>query len=252
VLLALVLLVLFGPVPPAGAIVGGGTASTASHPWVVALTTADGRFFCGGTLVAARSVVTAAHCASERTPVGVQPTAPRDLRVVAGRTDLRDTGTGRDVPVVRVWVRPGFQDVTGGGDVAVLTLAAPLPGALPLVDADDTASYAPGTSADVLGWGRTGEQDPPSPVLREVRVPVVADADCARQDQGYDAASMVCAGVPEGGRDACEGDSGGPMVVGGRLVGVVSWGDGCARPGEPGVYTRLSRYRAELNPQLVG
>jgi secreted trypsin-like serine protease len=137
--------------------------------------------------------------------------------------------------------------VTKGDDVAVLTLAEPLPGeTLPLVDANDTASYAPGTEATVLGWGRTAEGANPSPALRQVQVPIETDAECARSVPEYRPGAMVCAGYPRGGKDACEGDSGGPMVVGGRLVGVVSYGRGCARPGQPGIYTRLAGYRDQL------
>jgi secreted trypsin-like serine protease len=119
-----------------------------------------------------------------------------------------------------------------------------------LIAANDTTSYQPGTNATVLGWGRTGEEAPASPTLRSVVVPVIADAECGRESSGFNANSMVCAGYPDGGRDACAGDSGGPMVVDGRLVGIVSFGEGCARAGNPGYYTRVGRYRDEVLAQL--
>jgi secreted trypsin-like serine protease len=225
---------------PANAIVGGVEASDA--PWAVALTDANGNLFCGGTLVAPDRVVTAAHCLTERIAVTAREKAPEEIRVVTGHH--RD---GTPAKVKSVWRHRDYQDVTKGDDVAVLTLAERLPGeTLPLVDADDTASYAPGTEATVLGWGRTAEGANPSPVLRQVRVPVETDAECARTVPEYRPGAMVCAGYPQGGKDACEGDSGGPMVVGGRLVGVVSYGRGCARPGQPGIYTRLAGYRDQL------
>jgi secreted trypsin-like serine protease len=225
---------------PATAIVGGSEASDA--PWAVALTDASGNLFCGGTLVAPDRVVTAAHCLTERLAVTAREKAAEEIRVVTGHR--RD---GTPAKVKSVWRHPDYQDVTKGDDVAVLTLAEPLPGeTLPLVDANDTASYAPGTEATVLGWGRTAEGANPSPALRQVQVPIETDAECARSVPEYRPGAMVCAGYPRGGKDACEGDSGGPMVVGGRLVGVVSYGRGCARPGQPGIYTRLAGYRDQL------
>ncbi|MCS7482666.1 serine protease [Umezawaea endophytica] len=233
----------FASATPAHAIVGGTEAP--ATPWAVALTDANGQLFCGGALIAPDRVVTAAHCVTERSAVGGRGRAPESIRVVAGRSDLRVKGTS--AKVASVWRHPAFRDVTGGDDVAVLTLSEPLPQApVPLVDADDTASYAEGTEATVLGWGRTAEGAAPSPTLRQVSVPIEADSDCANEVQGFRADGMVCAGYPQGGKDACEGDSGGPMVVRGKLVGVVSYGKGCARPGEPGVYTRLAAYRSRL------
>ncbi|HEX6341918.1 serine protease [Umezawaea sp.] len=233
----------FASATPAHAVVGGTEAP--DTPWAVALTDANGRLFCGGALVAPDRVVTAAHCLTEQLALTKRDRSPQAIRVVAGRSDLR--AGGPSVRVAGVWKHPDFREVTKGDDVAVLTLSEPLPQAtVPLVDAGDTASYAPGTGATVLGWGRTAEGAEPSPTLRQVDVPVVSDADCGRAVPRFRPDGMVCAGLPEGGKDACEGDSGGPMVVRGRLVGVVSYGTGCARPGEPGVYTRLAAYRSHL------
>ncbi|GAA3437640.1 S1 family peptidase [Kutzneria kofuensis] len=232
-------------------IVGGDEASTTTTPWVVALTTSAGAFFCGGTLVAPTKVVTAAHCVTQALATGGMTTkAPSSLRIVAGRTDLR-TKDGLQVRISSVWADPDFRDVGTGHDVAVLTLARTVPyRTLPLVAAGDTSAYAAGVMATVLGWGRVGENAAPSPTLQSVQVPVVADKTCAAEEGDFDATGMVCAGYPQGGKDACAGDSGGPMVVDGRLVGVVSWGDGCARAGKPGVYTRLASYRDEVSAQL--
>jgi len=233
----------FASAAPAHAIVGGVEAP--ETPWAVALTDANGQLFCGGALVAPDRVITAAHCLTERLALGTRGRAPETIRVVAGRSDLRVKGPS--TKVASVWRHPDFRDVSGGDDVAVLTLSERLPQAtVPLVDADDTARYAEGAEATVLGWGRTAEGVAPSPTLREVRVPIESDADCARAVPKFRPDGMVCAGYPQGGKDACEGDSGGPMVVRGRLVGVVSYGKGCARPGEPGIYTRLAAYRSHL------
>lgn len=238
--LAAALAAMLASAPPAQAIVGGEEAS--DSPWAVALTDASGQLFCGGTLIAQDRVVTAAHCLTEHVALAKRDRAADDIRVVTGH---RRSGT--PVKVASVWRHPDFVDVTKGDDVAVLTLAEKVPVApVPLVQANDTASYAPGTEATVLGWGRTKEGADASPVLRQVQVPIEDDATCARSVPEFRPESMVCAGYPQGGKDACEGDSGGPMIVRGRLVGVVSYGRGCARPGQPGIYTRLSEYRAFL------
>jgi len=221
---------------PADAIVGGRDAP--ATPWAVALFDGDD-FFCGGALIAPDKVVTAAHCTVSRTALGVRDRVPADLTAVAGRADL-DTSEGRAVRVAALWRHPAFTEVSGGDDVATLTLATPLP-YRPIGIADATSGQA-----TVFGWGRTAEAGAPSRRLREVDVPIRADAECAADVPDYRPGGMLCAGYPEGGKDACEGDSGGPLTVAGELVGLVSYGRGCARPGQPGVYTRLSRYQGQL------
>ncbi|MYW67288.1 trypsin-like serine protease [Streptomyces sp. SID8379] len=231
-------------------VIGGRQVQVSDSPWVVALSSRD-RFggtragqFCGGVVVARSTVLTAAHCMSEDV-LGVARGEVRDLKVIAGRSDL-GSDEGAEIPVRGTWVNPDYDRHTNSGDVAVLTLATPLPEgyALPMADADDPA-YRPGTGAAVYGWGdTTGAGDYPR-TLRAARVQVLPDAVCQEaypgsSDGTYVTSSMLCAGEQEGGRDACQGDSGGPLVAQGRLIGLVSWGSGCGRAGSPGVYTRVS------------
>jgi len=102
----------------------------------------------------------------------------------------------------------------------------------------------------VTGWGTLSEGGFGLPnVLHKVTVPVVSDEDCneSYSGNGYSVAdSMICAGLPDGGKDSCQGDSGGPFIAGEpgseELIGIVSWGIGCARKGYPGVYTEVSYF----------
>ncbi|GGM38978.1 serine protease [Longimycelium tulufanense] len=224
-----------------GRIVGGKDVNIVDHPWVVALAH-SGYPYCGGILVRPTKVVTAAHCVRDaRLP---------SLQVISGRTDLLDDKTGTVSTVKERWVHPGFTSVINGDDVAVLTLDAALAGP-PLPVVVDDRPYRPGTMAAVLGWGRTSEDGPTSPrQLRMATLPVIEDESCAKSYKEFKRERMVCAGYPQGGVDTCQGDSGGPLIVGIVLVGVTSWGEGCARPGKPGVYTRLLAYRDLIAKQL--
>ncbi|SDP46444.1 Trypsin [Actinopolyspora xinjiangensis] len=226
-------------------IVGGDRAESGTAPWTVALTDSSGAHFCGGALVEPRRVVTAAHCTVH--PRTGEPRGGDDIRVVLDRRDLR-TDAGEVITVRRVWRHPDYEHFTTGHDVAVLTLdnAASQPTLEP-VEPGAREPYLPGTRGTVYGWGRLGERRPASPVLRSVRLPVMSGGRCARAYGGFDRDAMFCAGFPRGGKDACAGDSGGPFVVDGRLVGLVSFGSGCARPGFPGVYTRLATYADEIS-----
>ncbi|CCK27004.1 serine protease [Streptomyces davaonensis JCM 4913] len=231
-------------------IVGGFPVDVSDSPWTVALSSRD-RFggtrsgqFCGGVAVGPSTVLTAAHCMGEDV-LGAPPDQLDDLKVIAGRTDLR-TGEGQEIDVRETWVNPGYDDVTNAGDFAVLTLAEPLPreSVIAMAAAGDRA-YEPGTSAMVYGWGDATGGGDYADGLRAARVHVLSDSRCERAypgggDSAYLADSMLCAGEVLGGRDACQGDSGGPLVAEGRLIGLVSWGSGCGRPGSPGVYTRVS------------
>lgn len=237
------------PQGPPRVVVGGSPADAAAHPWMVALSsrkmygTARSGQFCGGALIAPDRVLTAAHCLFE--PDG-SPAQRPDFSVIQARTDLRTTA-GREARVASWYANPGFDPALIDADWAVLTLAEPLPGpVLTLVGAGESV-YAADTPATVLGWGDTTGNGDYSPVLRQVTVPVTTDATCKTAYPGgvwgtYNAATMVCAGLRQGGKDACSADSGGPLLIGGRLAGIVSWGDGCALPRKPGVYTRVAAF----------
>ncbi|MGW7433591.1 serine protease [Streptomyces sp. NPDC054861] len=241
---------LAAPATADSVVVGGQLTRIADAPWVVALSSRD-RFggtragqFCGGVVVAPTRVLTAAHCLG-RDVLGGKPSELADFKVIAGRSSLRGRD-GHEVRISGTWVNPSYNAATNSGDLAVLSLETALPASYVIERArpGDTAE-APGTEAEVFGWGDTTGNETYSSALRSARVQVLADSACTRSYSGvlgaaYRADTMLCAGDPQGGKDACQGDSGGPLVAQGRLIGLVSWGSGCGQAGSPGVYTRIS------------
>ncbi|MDT6982896.1 S1 family peptidase [Streptomyces lusitanus] len=244
------------PVAADSIVVGGFPVDVSQSPYTVALSSRD-RFggtragqFCGGVAVGRTTVLTAAHCMDPEV-LGASPERVRDLRVIAGRTELLSEG-GQEVAVRKVWVNPHYDGATNSGDFAVLSLAEPLPAAsvIGMAGAGDPA-YRAGTAATVYGWGDTTGSGSYAGSLHGARVRVQPDALCEKaypggSDGTYRAETMLCAGEVAGGRDACQGDSGGPLVAQGRLIGLVSWGAGCGWAGSPGVYTRISDVLATL------
>lgn len=229
-------------------IIGGGPASAGEYPFMgyLSFSGATGAPMCGLTVVAPSYVLTAAHCITDTTRTGLS--LPGDLTVVIGRTNWTSTATGhvRSVAEVirhpRFRLDPGFED----NDVAVLRLTTPST-ATPLElasphQASDRASWVPGVMATAIGWGWTGSAFPN--VLQEVQLPIVTDATAAANyGSSFNADVMVGAGYPAGGKDSCNGDSGGPLLTwsstGWKQMGVVSWGDVCAAPNKAGIYARI-------------
>ncbi|MCX5386128.1 serine protease [Streptomyces sp. NBC_00083] len=231
-------------------VIGGQQVRISDSPWAVALSSRD-RFggtragqFCGGAVVSPTTVLTAAHCLRSDV-LGMDVSQVRDLKVIAGRTELRSSA-GQEIAVKATWVNPGYDPATNAGDMAMLTLSQPLPASyvIPTAAANDPG-YQAGASATVYGWGDTTGAGSYPTALRAAHVSVLSDASCEapyppNSDGTYQRATMVCAGDPRGGHDACQGDSGGPLVAGGKLIGLVSWGNGCGQRGFPGVYTRVA------------
>jgi trypsin len=219
-------------------IVGGSVAGAADNPFQVALLTksvADNfnAQFCGGTLVKANMVVTAAHCSDFVTAGQVQ--------VLTGTRNLDGTGVRRNV--TRIAIHPNWNPGTFDSDVAVWQLSTSATG-IPLATLA-TTDGAVGANLLVTGWGALTEGGSFPINLRKVSVPLFSRTDCndANSYSGDITARMLCAGRTSGGIDSCQGDSGGPLTRGAGntiLTGIVSWGTGCARRNLPGVYTRVS------------
>lgn len=223
-----------------GRIVNGTVAPEGSWP-SIALIDANGSQ-CGGTLIDRYSVLSAAHCF-----VG-NGAAPENTFVYMGSNDIL---AGSELKVWGIFPHPGYNPDTEENDIALLVLDEPtsLP-AMPFTRPGSDALLTPGNTGHIAGWGTTCfETCDGSSVLLEATVPIRSWDECSAlfDPEGLVfTEGMFCAGGGIGTSDTCQGDSGGPIAVDGpagrTLVGVVSWGVGCADPVFPGVYTNVSRY----------
>jgi secreted trypsin-like serine protease len=227
---------------PSSAVVGGRDAAPGAYPAVAEITFGSS-FLCTGTLIAPRWVLTAGHCGSI-TGAAVGSPAAWPPQLIDVRIGSVTPGAGERVPVRRVVVNPNYL-ANVGYDIALLELStASTKAPARVVGAGGTALWAPGTMETIVGFGTTSEGGDVADTLQEAQVPITTDAYCAGAYDDFDATSMVCAGFPQGGVDTCQGDSGGPMfgrdAAGAlKVVGATSFGEGCARPGKPGVYARV-------------
>ena len=245
---------------PTTRIVGGQPADIATMPWMAYLEGQAGgdSWSCGGTVVGAHFVLTAAHCVIEKGQV----IRPGQLEGVVGRGDVTAEG-GTRFTAIRIAVHPGYDraDAVEGGpyDAALIWTDVDLPvPPLPLATTADAAAYAPGVTATIAGWGLTSSAGASTDVMIAAGVPIVTDEQCAKLDgvSLREAQKMLCAGFDAGGVDSCQGDSGGPLTVVSVdhpiLAGIVSWGYECAAPGKPGLYTRVATLVAWAQPLLTG
>jgi secreted trypsin-like serine protease len=264
-------------------IVGGADASIAEFPFQVALY--DPRlggpakgFFCGGVILDATRVATAAHCLMGEHG---QPTAPVEIEVLAGSSNLEpaDPGSVRDA-VAAAAIDSSYSPSSSDYDVGVLDLARPLwSGPAPARDGHNTIAplaldpaladlrsvtsasvQAPAPQATISGWGDLNAEPGTAPSyplrLHKARVPLVSSGICEEAYAAIEQAitpRMLCAGgaafTGQGRSDSCYGDSGGPLVAsesgaaqpaGDVLLGLVDFGNGCGQAGYPGVYLRVA------------
>jgi secreted trypsin-like serine protease len=227
---------------PASAVVGGHDAAPGEYPAVAEIT--FGPFLCTGTLITPNWVLSAGHCGSVTGAVVATPASwpPQLIDVRVGGVNQSD---GEHRSVSRVVMHPNYL-LTSGYDISLLQLSQSSTMApTQVAGAGERSSWNAGALETIVGWGATSEGGDLPDNLQEARVPITTDAYCAGAYSDFDPATMVCAGFPEGGVDTCQGDSGGPMFgrtsAGAlRVVGTTSFGEGCARPGKPGVYARVA------------
>ncbi|MCK1797461.1 serine protease [Streptomyces sp. XM4193] len=222
-------------------IVGGTPAEEGEYPFMVRLSMG-----CGGSIYAPDLILTAAHC--------VDGSGPDDsITVTAGVNDLNDSNaiTAKSTEVT---VAPGYNGQ--GKDWALIKIDKELD--LPTLNIAQDDSFNEG-DFEIAGWGADSEGGSQQQKLLKATVPFVDDATCgSAYGSSFIPEEEICAGlVGEGGVDACQGDSGGPMFRKDDndawvQVGIVSWGQGCARPDYPGVYTEVGAFAGDIEEAAAG
>ncbi|CAL8373783.1 unnamed protein product [Gadus morhua 'NCC'] len=229
-------------------IIGGGEAPLGRWPWQVSLYYSN-RHTCGGSIITSQWVVTAAHCVHNYRLPQVS-----SWMVYAGMVTRTTSKMAQDTgyAVEKIVYSRNYNHRSHDSDIALMKLRTPLnfsdiirPVCLPKYNFD----FPGGTQCWISGWGYTQPDNVYIPdTLKEAAVPLISTKRCnsSCMYDGEITARMLCAGYSEGKVDACQGDSGGPLVCQDegvwRLVGVVSWGTGCAEPNHPGVYTKVAEF----------
>ncbi|XP_018495617.1 trypsin-1-like [Galendromus occidentalis] len=245
--------------------IGGRAAHNNEFPWQVSIRR-NGNHICGGSLIHEEWVLTAAHCLKQKDPArylvevgfvfeGDSHKQISETAWLASTAKVSPLQVEERIPAAS-FGRMGFRAHKGDIGLIKLTRGFRLDDSVATICLPDPSYRINGGGVIVSGWGVTREGGKrASPALRVVTVPYVSKGECLNDYSSFwshlmgskfDAETMFCAGLPEGGKDACQGDSGGPAVqfIDGipTLVGIVSWGEGCARPGKPGVYTEAAVY----------
>uniref|UniRef100_A0A8C5JFL8 Coagulation factor IX n=1 Tax=Junco hyemalis TaxID=40217 RepID=A0A8C5JFL8_JUNHY len=217
-------------------VVGGSDSMKGEVPWQVLLVNSQGVGFCGATIINEKWLVTAAHC--------LKP----------GEHDVRsDDHTEQLRKVVRLLPHPTYNASINEyhNDIALLELDRPLTfnsyvTPVCLGSREFTNALLKQGVGTVSGWGRVLFRGRTATTLQVLRVPFVDRPTCLKSTSTSILQNMFCAGFPRGGKDTCEGDSGGPYTteIEGTwfLTGITSWGEECALPGKYGIYTRVSKY----------
>ncbi|EGR1575975.1 serine protease [Vibrio parahaemolyticus] len=228
-------------------IIGGEPANTSDWKFIASLVrkgqpTSIGHF-CGGSFLGGKYVLTAAHC--------VEGLNADDLDIVLGLYDQNRESQAQRIAVNNIYSHTAYNSHTTNNDIALIELEHSVDSAtIDLATPEVLDSVRVGDKLHVAGWGNTSTTDRVYPtVLQQVDLEYVDRATCQNLSGNYSNVSDdgICAGYYWGGKDSCQGDSGGPLIVDdngiNKLLGVVSWGDGCAQPNAYGVYANVAHFQ---------
>ncbi|XP_069679942.1 trypsin alpha-like [Periplaneta americana] len=214
-----------------GRIVGGEPTDIKNFPYQVSMELVPYGHWCGGSIISPDYVLLAAHCVSGE--------ALSDLSIRVGSTYKEEGGSVHSVEKVVIHSQYSGEDY----DIALIKVSQPFVYS-DSVQPISLTSVAPATETPVVvsGWGDLSSGGPAPTQLQQVQVNIIDYNECNDDYLLYGGITprMICAGVPQGGKDSCQGDSGGPLVSEGKLVGIVSWGVGCASKQYPGVYANVA------------
>lgn len=232
-------------------IVGGQPSTPGEFPFIVSLQDVSSGHFCGGSLVRKDWVLTAAHCVTW----GISAS---DLRVVSGLYKQSDLSNAEVFSVKNILVHPQYDKGLSDYDFALIRLtgnskSSPIILNTTEIPIPDNEAQAP--LATTAGWGVQKEAGDIADTLMKVDVPLVDSKRCLNAYPGSITDRMICAGFDKGGKDSCQGDSGGPLLVRDdagqmELIGIVSWGEGCARPAKYGVYSKVNAVNKWIVDQI--
>ncbi|KAL3674679.1 hypothetical protein V7S43_000619 [Phytophthora oleae] len=204
--------------------------------------------FCAGTLIAPQYILTAGHCIK---------TDAMTIIATFGTNDSTGSGSGSDeatkIEVIKGFRHPLYKKKEHLYDVGLLKLEKPIKRKTAKLCAADGSDNKVGTMGTVFGWGKTEDSSGmQSPTLEQLTIPVISNAECGKFKKYVDRVTegMLCAGTGNG-KDTCNGDSGGPLLVDGNiLIGCVSWGSKCGQ--QAGIYTRLTYVMDYIEDILAG
>jgi secreted trypsin-like serine protease len=219
-------------------IVGGTPTGTNDYPYYAF---PAGTNLCGATLIWTDILMSAAHCGVKGTWNG---------GILLGGNSL--TGSSSTFySTNKTLIHPNYNNVTAYNDIMLFKINGLVPAPYAQLNFNATVPQT-GDLMTAIGYGYTSENGNPSFTLLKVDLPAANYTECA-QYFPVDYNIQVCnRGLPEGGKDTCNGDSGGPLFVNGTniQVGIVAMGRGCARPNVPAVNTRVSAYQTWINTNI--
>ncbi|XP_046802004.1 serine protease 46 isoform X1 [Lucilia cuprina] len=220
-------------------IVNGSMALPGEFPFMVSLRHASsGRHSCGASLLNRVWVLTAAHC--------VVKSNPKQINIQYGSIELDQNSTDL-ANVSKIFVHEGYNPANQYiHDIALLRLEKPATVEKDFVGVrlpELNASTDNQTPVTLIGWGLNATGGVVQQLLQKVDLEIFDDDECSKRHGVQMHSTTICAGVPEGGKGQCSGDSGGPLLLNGTQVGIVSWSrKPCTRPPYPGVFTEVSAY----------